>query len=118
MPIVFEKEKKLKYSLNVMGCRLTPYWFGNFLFDFIYMLLIIVIFLIVGNSLDNMKIMTETVGDWILVTIPGGLAILSTSYFVTFWFETQSSTQRYALFLIIVIFYGAPIFLTNAVERN
>ena len=32
--LVMERELKLKYALNVMGCRPLPYWLGTFIFDF------------------------------------------------------------------------------------
>jgi ATP-binding cassette, subfamily A (ABC1), member 3 len=33
--LVMERELKLKYSLNVMGCRPEAYWVGTFAFDYI-----------------------------------------------------------------------------------
>ena len=41
---VHEREYKLKYVLNVMGCRPLPYWVGTFAFDFMAYLITFVIF--------------------------------------------------------------------------
>jgi ATP-binding cassette subfamily A (ABC1) protein 3 len=30
---VQEREEKLKYALNVMGCRIVPYWLATMAFD-------------------------------------------------------------------------------------
>jgi len=30
--LVLEREKRLKYALNVMGCRIVPYWLGTLKF--------------------------------------------------------------------------------------
>lgn len=32
---VQERQLKQKYSMNVMGCRILPYWLGNYAFDLI-----------------------------------------------------------------------------------
>lgn len=32
---VMERELKLRYSLNVMGCRALSYWMGTFIYDFL-----------------------------------------------------------------------------------
>lgn len=32
---VKEYEEKIKYALNVMGCRFLPYWLGTYIFDFL-----------------------------------------------------------------------------------
>lgn len=31
---VLEREKSLKYALNVMGCRPLPYWLGTLISDY------------------------------------------------------------------------------------
>jgi hypothetical protein len=44
--LVMERELKLKYALNVMGCRYLPYWLGTLAFDFILSQLLVFLFLI------------------------------------------------------------------------
>lgn len=43
---VHEREMKLKYLLNVMGCKGLSYWLGNMLFDFIFYIISMAIFII------------------------------------------------------------------------
>lgn len=46
--IVTEREEKLKYALHVMGCRVSSFWIGTFLFDYMmYFIVQIIYFLIV-----------------------------------------------------------------------
>lgn len=44
--IVQEREEKIKYVLNVMGCKVLPYWLGSFLFDYIIYILNLTVFII------------------------------------------------------------------------
>lgn len=64
---VMERELKLRYSLNVMGCRSFPYWLGTFTFDFLMISIILWIFFIfcfilnfegVVNSFGSVFILT------------------------------------------------------------
>ncbi len=41
---VLEREYNLKYALNVMGCRVMPYWVGTFAFDYLLFVIIQLIF--------------------------------------------------------------------------
>ena len=36
--LVLERETKIKYCLNAMGCRSIPYWLGTFICDYILFL--------------------------------------------------------------------------------
>lgn len=42
--LILEREYKLKYSLNVMGCRPITYWLGTFFFDYLFYLINFCIF--------------------------------------------------------------------------
>lgn len=47
---ILEKEYNLKYILNVMGCKIFPYWLGTFLFDYLVFfitMVILVLFVVV-----------------------------------------------------------------------
>jgi ATP-binding cassette, subfamily A (ABC1), member 3 len=44
---VLEREYNLKYALNVMGCRVLPYWLATFTFDFLLFAFTIIIFYLV-----------------------------------------------------------------------
>lgn len=54
--IVHEKEVRLKYSMYVMGCKVGPYWLGNFLFDLTYLVFYITVFIITGSLLPNVPL--------------------------------------------------------------
>ena len=60
--VVSEREKKIKFTflfkngfsrdaLNTMGCKILPYWFGSFIFDYIMLILTFVIFIIVSVAM-------------------------------------------------------------------
>lgn len=43
---VQEREEHLKYALNVMGCRVLPYWVATFVFDFSVYIITVIVFLL------------------------------------------------------------------------
>lgn len=43
---VVEKETNLRYILNVMGCKMLPYWVGTFLFDYLVYLITLLVLVI------------------------------------------------------------------------
>lgn len=43
---VQEREENLKYAMNVMGCRVAPFWIGTFAFDFTVYMLTVFLFLL------------------------------------------------------------------------
>ena len=49
---VLERQEKLKYSLNVMGCRIAPYWLGAMAFDWLVSCIPILVLVILLCSLD------------------------------------------------------------------
>lgn len=109
LPLVFEKEKKLKYALNVMGCRLYPYWFGNFLFDCIYLFLYIVIFIVLGVTLEGLPIVKESIGEWIVLLVFCSISVLCLSYLFSLRYESSGQVQKYGLWVILLIFFGLPL---------
>jgi len=58
---VLERELKLKYALNVMGCRVVPYWLGTFIFDYLMFLITILVFFLVV-IIGNIKFITDFAG--------------------------------------------------------
>ena len=44
-PIVWEKEKKIKYAIRSMGGTLHAYWFANLTVDFLVFCLLQVVFM-------------------------------------------------------------------------
>mmetsp|Transcript_145344 Transcript_145344/g.205741 ORF Transcript_145344/g.205741 Transcript_145344/m.205741 type:complete len:85 (-) Transcript_145344:134-388(-) len=64
--VVYEREKKLKYALNVMGCRVVPYWVGTFMFDYLMYLVVATLFICLG-ALFGLTVVTACVFEWIYV---------------------------------------------------
>lgn len=77
--VVEEREKKLKYALNVMGCRTLPYWLGTFTFDYTMYCIVTSIFFIFGYSFEII-LMTNYVGTWILILLTFGYSCIMWSY--------------------------------------
>lgn len=61
--IALEKDKKLKYVLNIMGMKSTPYcyWIGTFCFDILMYLAICIIFNVLLFAF-NIKSMIDYIG--------------------------------------------------------
>jgi hypothetical protein len=47
---VMERENKLKYALNVMGCKIKAYWLATLCFDYIMYMISVFILVIVMES--------------------------------------------------------------------
>ena len=92
--IVYEREKKLKYALNVMGCRTFPYWLGTFAFDYILFCVIASFFILFG-VIFSLEVVSSYVGQWIVVLLTMGLSFLSWTYLWTFIFEKAASAEKY-----------------------
>lgn len=90
-PIVEEKERKLKYMMNIMGLKTLPYWIGNFLVDYFIMLLYVIVFVICGSAIENVDLLKEGMGNWVIcVLIPGFAVCLLQSYMISFFYQKVS----------------------------
>ena len=72
-----------------MGCRLAPYWLGNYLFDLLVMLFLVAIFLSLGSILGNLDIVRKALLDWTLILVSTSGAVLSLSYYFSYKYETS-----------------------------
>ena len=80
-----EREYNLKYLLNVMGCRIIPYYLGAFCFDYIMYLLVFLI-VIISSLIINFEIFNNYFG-WIFANYTlFGLNIITVNYMVSFIF--------------------------------
>lgn len=116
--MVHEKEVKLKYSMYVMGCKVTPYWLGNLLFDITYLILYIVIFIIVGSIMPNITIVKNAIVGWIFLLFSGGLCIICYSYFLSFRYQTQGAIQKYFFWYLLFLFYILPGMLLTLISED
>lgn len=74
-PITEEKEKKLKYMMNIMGLKTLPYWLGNFIFDFILIVLYTVTFIILGVSVNNVDLIKDGLVWWVICVFLAGWSV-------------------------------------------
>ena len=70
---VLEREYNLKYALNVMGCRVLPYWLGTFAFDYLVYLITVSIFYIVAAS-GNIEFILNCFGNSLVLFLLFGMA--------------------------------------------
>lgn len=80
-PIISETEAKLKYALNMMGCRLKNYWIGSFLFDYVGLSLIPIVFLILSLSLNHTDIFVKPLAGWMGIFLSSNFALIGFSYY-------------------------------------
>jgi ATP-binding cassette subfamily A (ABC1) protein 3 len=84
---VYERENKLKYALNVMGCRIFPYWLSTMIFDFILGSIVTTIMIIV---LASLKITVLLSFGKIIIFYCTQLAFIGISYSVS-WLYTSAN---------------------------
>lgn len=56
--LVLEREQKLKYALNVMGCRKGPYWLATMAFDYLVSAVLITIMILLFACLGIPELCT------------------------------------------------------------
>ena len=89
--MVTEREKKLKYSLNVMGLRVIPYWLGNFIFDFMILTIMLIFFILFAVMYDNISnwnamYITSLSGYWIAIIFFCNMSVIGLAYALSFMF--------------------------------
>ena len=90
---VLEREHNLKYALNVMGCRVLPYWLGTFAFDFsLYCFTIIVFYLIV--AIGSIQFVIAYFYEVLAVLLLFGFSYIPFSYMCGFMFQQSNSALK------------------------
>lgn len=122
--IVLEREKNLKYALNVMGCRILPYWLGSFLFDFVIFFLQFLAFM-VTCVMFNFSCVTHQFGEISLVFIPFGVTFIGCNYLFSHMFDKSATAYKWiiwinylVLFVIGVVLYFLTDFINNMNVRR
>jgi len=88
-----EREFNLKYALNVMGCRVLPYWLGTFAFDFIVYCVGLLIFVILVY-IFNFSYVIDVIWKIIYNLVLFGFAYITFSYMCGFMFEKSGSALK------------------------
>lgn len=80
--------------MNVMGCRVAPFWLGTFAFDFTVYMLTVVIFLWTSDYKDYVFI-TDHAGDIWLIMTTFGFSLITFSYMCGYvLFDKSSSAMK------------------------
>jgi hypothetical protein len=58
--IVMEKEQKLIESMKMNGLRMVNYWIINFVFDYVFYTVTLIVFVLFGIYVVQMEILTST----------------------------------------------------------
>lgn len=83
--LVYERENKLKYALNVMGCRTLPYWLGTLCFDYVMFLIPTLIFYILTICFDIL--LFKVYGGLLMgMIVTFGFSYITISYLMSFMF--------------------------------
>ncbi|EAR96798.2 transporter family ABC domain protein (macronuclear) [Tetrahymena thermophila SB210] len=109
---VMERELKLRYSLNVMGCRSLPYWLGTFIFDFIFISINLYIFFIICFII-GFNAVTDHFGEFFGLTQLFIFAIICQSYFLSFFFEKSQTAYKLVFFVNYFLFYTIPALIAS-----
>lgn len=94
---------------------MQPYWLGNYIFDGIFMMFIMVIFLILGLTLPNLDILGKAMAGWMFVLIPACFAVISLSYMLSYRYEKTNGVQKYFLWFVLLWQYLIPQLLISPI---
>ena len=123
---VYEREQKLKYLLDVMGLRNTPYWLGNIIIDFTAITIInLVVFGLYSwlyNDLDPLiadfvKIIHPS--EFLMLSISHGFALVAVAYAWSFLFtEALSAVKYFPLIYFFILFLFGNYLVGKTMREN
>lgn len=105
--IVQERELKLKYALNVMGCRTSTYWIGTFFFDLIMFYIVVIIYIILGISFD-LVLIKDNVTTWLYLLLCFGYSVIFYCYSLSFMFNLSATSYKYSAWINMFIGFLVP----------
>ncbi|EAR92762.2 ABC transporter family protein (macronuclear) [Tetrahymena thermophila SB210] len=111
---VMEREYHLKYALNVMGCRVLPYWLGTFLFDFAVFFLTIVIFIILCFA-QNLTYVTDEFVNIFFILVTFGSTYITSSYFWGFIFQKSSAALKFYPLMNYFVVFSLPWIIIGSI---
>lgn len=108
---VLDKEKKTKYLLNFAGMRVSAYYIGMFLADFIIFSLSNVLLVAFVFVLD-LGIFTANAGNLFFILTVLGFPYITLGYLMGFMFQDTKTAYRCAFWVALLI-YAVPLILTG-----
>jgi len=102
-----EREFKLKYALNVMGCKIIPYWLSNLIFDYFFYALTVMI-LILFVQIEKVEIIQNYLGKFTISMLVFGLNLTSLSYCLGFMFTKKTSAMKIFPIFLYIVFFSIP----------
>lgn len=113
---VVERELYVKYVMIVMGCKISAYWVGNFLFDLLIFLISFSILTLTIYSCD-LWIFTQIYNSFSFVIIMFGLSLITFAYICSFIFRSYHSAAHFFP-LIIFLTFAIPYLLIYLFEEG
>ena len=113
---VYENEKKLKYALNVMGCKSIPYWFGSFLFDILFFWIAFTFFFIIA-AISKSNYIFESAGGILLIMAGFSFSLISFAYVWSFIYKNANSAFKTFPIMNIFLFWVFPLLLVMVTQK-
>jgi len=107
---VYDREKRTKYMLRVMGCKNLPYWLGTYMFDFAVISLF-VLFLIILVSAQKIDFIIDNLGEFVGITFGFVASLLTTAYLWGYIYKTSAAATSTFPVLALIAFYLGPMIL-------
>jgi len=102
--IVLEKEKRLIETMKINGLLLYNYWLVNFAFDFLYYMMITLVFYVFGAYFLKMNFFIAT-SKWLflIIFVGWGLSQISLAFFLSVFLQKASTAT--------IVGYGFSIYM-------
>ena len=113
---VMERELYVKYVMVVMGCKISAYWLGNFIFDFLMFILSFIVMTIVIFASD-LFIFTNIYNTFSFVLITFGLSLILFAYVISFIFRSYHAAAHFFP-LIVFMTFAIPYLLIYLFEEG
>lgn len=111
---VQERHTRIRYYLNVLGLKQSIYWSSNLAFDLL-IFLIQAFFMIALIYPLNLEAYLSQYSTYITLILTFGLAHISFSYFVSFWFSNpQSALKAFSMIYLLGGFFF-PFLIKNMI---
>ncbi|KRX07798.1 P-loop containing nucleoside triphosphate hydrolase [Pseudocohnilembus persalinus] len=107
--IVTEKANKLKYALNVMGCRSSTYWLGTYSFDITVFLILQIIYIIFCFIFD-FQFVTKKLFWNILIMSAFGLSYVACCHLQSHMFTSIKKAQSCSFLINFYLFFSLFFF--------
>lgn len=101
---VKEVEEKLKYALNVMGCKFQSYWAGTFALDYL-MFVCTIPLLIIFAYITSQSLITMYIWNIACLVLFFGLPFITLAYFIGNFFKVSNTAAKAYPIIQLIVFY-------------